>query len=351
MTSRHKGARACMRVAMAGLFALATTGVQATNIVVDDLGDPGTALTCTLRQAISAANTDSIVGTCAAGQPAPTIDTITFSAALNLTPATPQTITLDQSSMSEAPANFMQATPTWLLVISTPMTIVGPGSGALTINGGGLGAGAIGRRSLVVSDGQAMNDLSISISGVSFKEGRNIGGGGGCMSSRESLTLTDVRFEGCEAVGSSPTSTAGGGALTVNVPGAGDVKPNVTLDNVAFVGNRTVHGGAAPANSSCCGAASFGGGAAASPNYIGSVTLSNTQFIGNTAEGTGALRIANGTNATLTNVEFISNSATSFNIGAFQIVSMSGAVTLNGGGALGNSAALRRGGGQIQGIA
>src|SRR5258708_26734721 len=98
-------ASVCLRAAIAGLAAVVTLAASANTITVTSLADPGDGTTCTLRQAISAANTDTIVGTCTAGQPAPTVDSIVFSAALNLTPATPGTITLDQSSMSEAPAD------------------------------------------------------------------------------------------------------------------------------------------------------------------------------------------------------------------------------------------------------
>lgn len=303
---------------------------------------------CTLRMAIAAANLDAAIGGCAAGSGT---DAITFAAALNLTTATPGTITLSQVSMSEAPANFgivLPATPTWLLVISTPMTITGPaaGSAALTVNGGGLASTtAIGRRSILVSDGLGTTDSPASISAMSLKEGRNVGGGGGCLFSRESLTLTDVRFEGCEAVGSSPSNTVGGGALGVAVTGVTDLRPNVTLTNVKFIGNRSVHGSAGAANTSCCGAASLGGG---TTNLIGNVTIADSQFIGNSAEGIGALRIGNGGNVTITNTQLISNTATTGNVGAMVISGMTGTVTLNHGGVLGNVALNgRRGGVQI----
>jgi hypothetical protein len=184
--------------------------LSASAATITSLADPGDGTTCTLRQAISAANTNAVVGTCTAGQAAPTVDSIVFSPTLNLTPAAPGTITLDQSSMSEAPASFGVA-PNWLLVISTPMTITGPGSAALAINGGGLASTGIGRRTLLISDGAGVTDMPTSISGLSFKEGRLVGGGGGCLFSRESLTLTDVRFEGCEVVGTAPANTVSGG--------------------------------------------------------------------------------------------------------------------------------------------
>lgn len=338
MTATH-------RALLVGLVVFAAHAATAATITVNSLADPGDGTTCTLRQAIGAANTNAVVGTCTAGDDIGGPDSIVFSGALNLTTAAPGTITLDQSSMSELPASFGVVPPTWLLVISTPMKITGPGSGALTVNGGGLGTTSIGRRTLLVSDGAGATDSAAEIIGISFKEGRSVGGGGGCIFSRESLTLTDVRFEGCEAVGSSPSNTVGGGALGVAVTGVSDLRPNVTLSNVKFIGNRSVHGLATAANTSCCGAASLGGGAS---NLIGNVSIADSQFIGNSAEGVGALRIGNGGSVSITNTQLISNTATTGNVGAMSISGMTGTVTLNGGGVLGNSSLVgRRGGVQI----
>jgi hypothetical protein len=60
-------------------LALAAGGAHAASITVTDGGDPGTAGTCTLRQAIVSANADSAQGTCTAGSGA---DTITFASGL-----------------------------------------------------------------------------------------------------------------------------------------------------------------------------------------------------------------------------------------------------------------------------
>ena len=188
-------------------------------------------------------------------------------------------------------------------------------------------------------------DAPATITGIAFKEGRSIGGGGGCVFSRESLTLTDVRFEGCEAVGNS-ASSVGGGALAMNVVNSTDARPNATLNNVKFIGNRAVHGSALTGSNSCCGAASFGSGTA----FMGSVTIADSQFIANVGESVGAMRIQNGGSATFTNTQFISNTATTGNNGAFQITQMSGKVTLSHGGTLANVAFGRRGGGSITSV-
>ena len=285
---------------------------------------------CTLRMAISSANRDAATGGCAAGSGA---DSINFSVPAN------STITIAQVAMDPAPVPFVPS-PLWLLFSTGNVVINGPGSALLTINGGGLGAAASGLRTLFFSNNDGLVDAPATITGVSFKEGRNVGGSGGCIFSRESLTLTDVRFESCEAVGNA-ASTVGGGALAMNVTGTTDARPNATLSNVKFIGNRAVHG--ANASSSCCGAASFGHGTA----FMGSVTIADSQFIGNVGESVGALRIQNGGSATFTNTQFISNTATTGNNGGFQISAMTGTVTMNRSGAVANVALGRRGGGSI----
>ena len=328
-----------------------SVGVQAATITVNSVADdvfinaagltfsdaaytvPVSPAYCTLRMAISSANRDAITGGCIAGSAS---DTIAFSVPAN------STITVAQVAMDTAPITFVPPA-TWLLFSTGNVSINGPGSALLTINGGGLGTAPIGLRTLVVSDNNGPNDAPATITGVSLKEGRSVGVSGGCVFSRESLTLTDVRFEGCEAVGAAPTSSVGGGALSMGITGAGDARPNATLSNVKFVGNRAVHGFAVAANPSCCGAASFGGGTL----LMGSVNIADSQFIGNVGESIGALRIANGISAMLTNTQFISNAATAGNSGGFAIFNMSGPVTMTGGGAVGNSATGRRGGGSI----
>ena len=287
---------------------------------------------CTLRMAISSANRDAVTGGCVAGSGN---DSIAFSVLAN------STITIAQVAMDPAPVTLPVGTSaSWLLFSTGNVVITGPGSALLTINGGGLGVAAAGLRTLLVSNNDAATDAPVTISGVSLKEGRSIGGSGGCIASRESLSLSDVRFEACEAVGNA-ASTVGGGALAMGVEGVTDARPNASLSNVRFIGNRAVRG--ANAAASCCGAATFGSGA----GFMGSVTMTDTQFIGNVGESIGALRINNGSFATLTNTVFVSNAATAGNSGGFSISKMSGAVLMTGGGAVGNSASGRRGGGNI----
>jgi|GEM_PF-1673572 len=314
---------------------------------------------CTLRMALAAANTDTAIGGtngCAAGSGA---DTISFTVT--------GTIKLSQVIMEPTivppPPSPPSAPYTWLLFASGNVTITGPGSNLLTINGGGLSSGAAGLRIMAVSNADVATDAPATISGVSFKEGRSVasvaasgGAAGGCVFSRESLTLTDVVFNACEAAGTGDggTSTATnfsttGGALAIGATLATtDLRPNATLTNVRFLSNRTVHGTAGSTFTSAGGAATFGNGFNL---WVGAVSISGSQFVGNTSESIGALRVTGATSVSITGTQFISNSATVGNDGAFLINNVSGTVTLNGGGVVGNSAIVgRRGGGQIASV-
>ena len=303
---------------------------------------------CTLRMAIAAANTDTAIGGangCAAGSGT---DTITIGVT--------GTIKLSQVAMETAPV--APSVAAWLLFVTGNLSITGPGSNLLTINGGGLSSGAAGLRLMVISNGDAAIDAPVTISGVSFKEGRSVssvapGGGaaGGCAFSRESLTLTDVIFNACEAagVGDGGTSSATnfattGGALAMGAPLATDFRPNATLTNVRFVSNRTVHGTAGSTFTSAGGGATFGNG---STLWVGAISITGSEFVGNTAESIGGLRITGAISASISDTLFISNSATTANDGGFLITNISGAVTISNSSIVGNSAALRRGGGQI----
>lgn len=300
---------------------------------------------CTLRMAVAAANTDTNIGGgngCTAGSGA---DAITISPT--------GTIKLSQAPMEPAPFPAPTAY-TWLLFIAGNVTINGPGSNLLTINGGGLSAGAAGYRAIVVSNNDAATDAPTTISGVAFKEGRSVaavaaGGGatGACLFSRESLTLTNVLFEACESAGFGDginNYSVGGGALGMGSGLSTDFRPNVALNNVRFQGNRAVHGTANAATTSSGGAATLGAGTTL---WMGTVSISNSQFVGNSAEGAGALRITNAISVSISNTQFISNMATTGNDGAFNIGNITGTVTMSGSGAVGNSAQLRRGAGQI----
>ena len=196
-------------------------------------------------------------------------------------------------------------------------------------------------------------DAPATISNLTFREGRAVGlisasGGsaGACVFSRESLTVSSVAFINCEAAG------------------VGNGVNNFSTTGGAFAGGNAAYGRApefhlhgrysSPVTAPCMArlrrppprqrSAAF---VHNSNLFVGNVTLTNVQFVGNSAENVGALRVSGGNNASLQNVSFVSNSATTGSDGAFTINAMAGSVTLSGGGAIGNTALLRRGGGQI----
>ena len=246
---------------------------------------------CTLRMAIASANLDVAVGGltngCTAGSGP---DAIVFAAALNLT-TTPGTITLADKGMSEAPATY--SPPPILasaLVVSRPLTVTGPGSASLTIDGNI--AGNSGRRPMHVSDGDQNADMLFLVSGLRFLRGRAIEQGAGCVFSTESTTISDVIFESCESVGG-PTQQGFGGALGVGKLPAGTVRPDDTLTNSTFVANRSTRGSNTTVLPTA-GAAFFGSGT----RKVGRVTISNSRFIGNTAESVGALLVRDASAAT-----------------------------------------------------
>ena len=112
------------RLAFVSLFCLAPFEARAASILVDSTVDaaPTNDGDCTLREAIVAANTDAAVDACAAGSGA---DAITFS------------VTGIITVIASAP----------LPVITSPVTIDGPGGGPLapgvTIDGATLSTGAL----------------------------------------------------------------------------------------------------------------------------------------------------------------------------------------------------------------
>jgi hypothetical protein len=206
---------------------------------------------CTLVDAMTAANTDTATGGCAAGSGADTIV---------LPPGSTQSLTKVHNDTYG---------PTGLPVISSVITIAGQGStiarasGApefrlLTVNGtgdltlqettasGGASTGYPGRGSGVANYG---GTLTITNSTISGNTSRDAGGGvnneyGG------TLTITNSTIAG----------NAGGG-----VGNSG----TLTITNSTISGNT----------------ASYGGGGVA--NYGGTLTITNSTISGNTADGRG----------------------------------------------------------------
>jgi CSLREA domain-containing protein len=316
-------------------LALSATSVYAAAIVVNSVDDdvfPDSAGTvagmpgkCTLRMAIAAANLDEPVGGaggCSAGAGA---DTITFDPALFT--ASARTITLASVVMSEAPATYAGTVAT-ALVVSRPLTITGPSSTQLTIDGSV--AGSDGRRMMTVSDGLDNTDFLFKMTGMRFYRGRAVDQSAGCMFSSESIELDDLTFESCESVGGA-SATGFGGALGAGSVLAATVAPNVTVSNSRFLNNRALRGSSATRADN--GGAFFGAGT----RKVGAVTLTNVLFNGNSADRQGAMMVNNAASVTISASKFVSNAATGTDVGgngsgrygAFVIQNTSGDVTIN----------------------
>ena len=89
------------------------------------------------------------------------------------------------------------------LVVTSSITINGPGAHLLTIH-----LNAVGTRVFNVDDGNFTNDKTVSISGLTLSGGNvtGVGNTGGAIRSRENLTLTS-----CTISGNSTVSSNGGG--------------------------------------------------------------------------------------------------------------------------------------------
>lgn len=303
---------------------------------------------CTLRMALAAANLDQAIGGglpngCAAGSG---VDTIEIQLA--------GTIEVADRSMSAAPAAD-PATVTYLLIASRGVNINGPASGTVAISGASVPFNST-KRLMVMSDGDGTTDVPMSISRVTFEKGRVVGNSAGCLFSRESLTLTDVKFDRCESVGTS-ASTSGGfaGALGVfvdaSVVGPVYVRPNVTLLRVTATGNRAIRG--SKTSRAEAGFAAFGTNAT---NQAGVISITESSFSLNSAERYGALLVNNATSVTITDSGFYSNTATGSvaeaagRFGGFALLNVTGNVSISGGGVVGNFAEQERAGFGIQTI-
>jgi hypothetical protein len=236
--------------------ALAAGIVVTTNI---DTGGPG----CSLRDAITAATTNTASGGCTAGSSTGT-DTITF--------ASNYTITLAST----------------LPTLTSNLTIDGTGH-SITISGND-----VVQVVLIGSSGV------VTLTNVSIRNGRNSASGGGAIANGGMLTVTNSTFSGNSA----------------RFAGAIDNSGTLTVTNSIFSDNRTnntVRGGGGINNSGTLTvtnsifSATLGyyGGAIENGSTL---TVSSSTFSGNSAAQFGGA-IANGGTLTITNSTFSGNPA------------------------------------------
>lgn len=254
------------------LFLELTAGVHAATIAVD-----GT--TCTLGDAITAANTDAVAGGCTAGSGADILDL-------------------------PVEGNFVLAGPT--PEVTTEITI----NGNRTV----IDGNATGRIFTLQAGGNLTINDSIVTNGVSSNVDRNFAGGvrsydavlninnstfsnhlGGAINfTRSSGSITDSVIENNDSFGAAAAYYNGG--LTIS-------SSTVTVTNSTISGNNTSSGTA-------------GGGGVYVGNYDGpvSMTMTNTTISGNTSVNRGGgishTDYGNGSTMNITNVTIINNTST-----------------------------------------
>jgi CSLREA domain-containing protein len=223
--------------------------------------DPGG---CTLREAVNAANSNADA------------NTITFSdgtgGTINFSDGNPRTITLTSGE----------------LLISSSVTITGPGANVLTVSGN--------QASRVFEIG---GGVTTTISGLTVANGKITGGstnqGGGILNSG-TLTITDSTVSGNSASGGTEDDGGGiynNGTLTItdstisNNSASGGSSGNFGGGIVNFGGTLTITDSTVSGNSAS-GSANFGGGIFNSHddfNNGGTLTITDSTVSGNSASG------------------------------------------------------------------
>ena len=272
--------RAALAAAIAVAFALTlNTAASAARIVVNSLVDPGATGICALHDAIVAANSMTATDGCAAGTGN---DTIQFrvTGVILLAGTLPQ-------------------------VIDGLLTINGPASQGITIDGGGrvqvmqVAPGAtLKLKNLTIAHGFLLsglgggiyNDGTLTVTSSTFSgNGTGTGKGGGGIGNDGTLTVTNSTFPG-------GGSDEGGGILNDGT---------ATVTNSFFSGQGAKAGGGIWNNGTLTvtnstfsdGNAEGGAGGIFSD---GTLTVTNSTFSGNSSALGGGGGIANETNGTLT---------------------------------------------------
>jgi len=304
---------------------LCASPVMAASIVVDS-NPPVTLGSCTLQDAIISANTDTATGGCAAGSGD---DTITFAAGLTgqtitLTSALPQlnsNIIIDGSSLSSNHVKISGANAYQVFNITAGKTVTlnhldiinGKSSG----EGGGIynNGGMLTVSNSIFSGNSAeycggisnYNSGTLTISNSIFSGNSSSGGGGIC--SNYILTVSNSAFLDNSASGSGGIFDGGGGILN-------DGLGTMTVTNCTFSGNSARIGGGilnfymlTVSNSTFSGnSASYGGGILNSVMNGGILTVSNSTFSDNSASSDGG-GVYNEAMLTVSNSTFSGNSA------------------------------------------
>jgi uncharacterized protein YjbI with pentapeptide repeats len=267
-----------------------------------------------------------------------------------------ETIDFLPALTSSGPATIL-LTNGVLPTINKNLSIVGPGSGLLTIDASGNDPtpevdNGDGSRIFTITDSNAANLLDVSISGLTLTGGDRAFGG--AIQNVENLTVSS-----CALIGnSSSNSTSSGGAISSSGSGAALTIVNSTISGnivgpLGRGGGLSFSGGTLNIIGSTFANNSAGSSAGALSLTGGSVTITDCLIDGNSSGsfgtggangGGGAIYAQNLTAATLTNVTISSNTSTG-NAGGIRVASGAAWTLINS--TIDNNQAALAGGGLL----
>jgi CSLREA domain-containing protein len=235
---------------------LFAAGASANTITVTSNADPtGTAGTCTLRDAITAANTNAATNNCAAG---------------NATPANPDTINF---TLPGSPPHLIQLGSA-LPALDDVLAINGPGSGSLTVRGEGFSGYPVFH---VDNDGSDPFP-NVTLGGMKVTNGTR----GILVDAATHLALDDVTVTGNEVASNGATGSAARGAGIESSLAAA-----IDIDNSTITQNTATATTTGPGDSYPDGAMSLGAGLDLASGGI--LTIDRSTISANTASANGNL--------------------------------------------------------------
>ena len=262
-------------------LALSAGSLQAATITVTALADGSVPGQCTLRDAVEAANTDSVVSACAAGSGADVIDATGLSGTIALT-------------------------SDYLNILPGGITINGPGPEILSIDGGGSNA-------IFAASGSSLN-----INGLRLANGLSTPlFGGAAVLAIGGATLS---LQNCEIDNNTAAASAYGGAVSI-------IQSSASIDGCDFTNNvnpvslrgsfsNTAYGGAIMGVESALTITQSYFGFNQSANSGGAIALSesildidNSNFDYNLASYGGAIVVANSSTLNMYDAVLFGNEA------------------------------------------
>ncbi len=246
---------------------------------------------CSLREAITAANTNTAsgaaAGECVAGTTA--LDTIVFSV-------------LEFCPIGGCSISLILDLPD----ISSAMSIVGPGAGSLILQP------TAGTRIRIFNVSTGSATIPTSISGFTIRNGdsRDVDGGGGVRNAAPTLNLTNCLFQNNKTSGTS-NNRQGGGLLnaggTVNVTNC-TFNQGAAIRGGGIFNNGTLNVADSIFTANVAGTSNSNGqGGGIAESSFARTTVTNCSFTDNFAGERGGAIIAVGTNFTVTGSTFTGN--------------------------------------------